>query len=444
MDGYRTAVPRSDESRSGRLRNGVVAAGKWRGRWLGGWRPAIGVGFALGAVFLLALFWAIVSSVSKNDVGSSVPGSAATGGAATILKNALKAAANPLPYSGTSEITFGLSPSDAPKTAAGDLSQNRIISQYALRDSTHWWIHTRILQPALQREDQYAVSDGKTAVWYRSLTNTALSFPLQSGTGSGLFAELQGSHSIAQNLKQFVGTLSSIPGEKVNLIRQDRLRLPGDATSGHLTDVVQVSPVIRESGSCGTAQCASKSRGYGRALLWIERSDGMVLRYEEMGMPTSGEFPQHFAYRVTSLKLSGPTAAQLAYHPPVTPIQSSSSSSGSSGGGVVGGSLGSQWTAPTGLVSLPAPTDAHGYAYTSCGSGQGTDSLGNTISASVLFVNGWKSGPLKGRICTHPFVYVQEQVRAQGLPGAMKVGAPHLSGACTAYACTGSRSKEAG
>jgi hypothetical protein len=356
-----------------------------------------------------------LSAVSKSGAGS-IPGSSASAGAASILEHALKASSNPAPYSGTSEITFALAPSQAPPAASGDLGKNRIISQYALQDSTHWWIHTHILQPALQREDQYAVADGKTAVWYRSLTSTALSFPLQSGTVSGLFGELQGSHSIAENLNQFVRALSHIPGERVVVIRQDRLRLPGDSTATHLTDVLQVSPVIRESGSCsGAAHCASKSHGYGRALFWIERSNGLVLRYQEMGMPTSGEFPQHFVYKVT-------------------PIPSSSSVSSSSGGVSVGGSLGSQWTAPTGLVSLPAPTDAHGYAYTSCGSGQGTDSQGNTISASVLFVNGWKSGPLKGRICTHPFVYLQEQVRTPGLPAPLQVGSGHVTGGCTAYA----------
>jgi hypothetical protein len=159
----------------------------------------------------------------------------------------------------------------------------------------------------------------------------------------------------------------------------------------------------------------------------------MVLRYQEYGLPGSGEFPQHFVYKVTSLKAGGPTPAQLSYHPPVTPT-SASGSTGAAGGGSVGGSLGSQWTAPPGLLSLPAPTDAHGYAYTSCGSGQGSDAQGNPTSADVLFVNGWKSGPLKGRICTHPFVYIQEQLRAQGLPPALKIGAPHLSGVCTSYA----------
>ncbi len=432
--GYRAVIPRHDDSRAGRLRNRVVAAGRWRSRWLGEWRPAKGAGLALAAVILLGASWVTLSAVSKSGAGS-IPGSATTAGAATVLKHALKASSNPAPYSGTSEITFALAPSQAPPAASGDLGQNRIVSQYALQDSTHWWIHTHILQPALQREDQFAVADGKTAVWYRSLTNTALSFPLQSGTVSGLFGELQGSHSIAENLNQFVRALSHIPGERAVVIRQDRLRLPGDSTATHLTDVLQVSPVIRESGSCsGAAHCASKSHGYGRALFWIERSDGLVLRYQEMGMPTSGEFPQHFVYQVTSLKRSGPTAAQLAYRSPVTPIPSSSSVSSSSGGVSVGGSLGSQWTAPTGLVSLPAPTDAHGYAYTSCGSGQGTDSQGNTISASVLFVNGWKSGPLKGRICTHPFVYLQEQVRTQGLPAPLQVGSGHVTGGCTAYA----------
>jgi hypothetical protein len=358
-----------------------------------------------------------------------------TAAAAALLRHAVKAI--PAPYSGTSEITFSLPPGNAPSAAAGDLAQNKIVSKYAFRDGGHWWIDGQIVGPPLQQQEQIAVANGTTAVWYRSLTNTALSFAVRPGSGSGLFNEVQGSHSVAQNLEQFMSTVSSFPGEKVKILRQERVRLSGDASSGRLTDVLQVSPLVRESGSCsGKANCAQKSAGFGRALYWIQRSDGMVLRYKEFGLPGSGEFPQHFVYKVTSLHHGGPTAAQLSYRPPVTPIDASATASATSGGGTVGGSLGSQWSAPPGLVSLPAPTDAHGYAYTSCGSGQGSDSQGNVTSANVLFVNGWKSGPLKGRICTHPFVYIQEQLRAQGLPPSLKIGAAHASGVCTAYAGT--------
>ena len=94
------------------------------------------------------------------------------------------------------------------------------------------------------------------------------------------------------------------------------------------------------------------------------------------------------------------------------------------------------WQAPPGLLQLPSPEDPSGSFYTSCGSGEGSDPDGAPSFASVLFVNGFKGGVTKGRVCTRPFVFAQEQRRVSGLPKALKKRAPHATGRCVSYTGT--------
>jgi hypothetical protein len=226
------------------------------------------------------------------------------------------------------------------------------------------------------------------------------------------------------------------------VLPQAYVRLPEgsmqDRATGRLADVIEIGPVMSSTtGSCnGAANCARNSRahGYGTALLWIDHAHGILLKYEERGLPASTGAARHFVYRVTSLSSTGPTPAQLAYQAPVAPTTVKTSGTVTSHGSGLSGRPGMGWSAPSGFVSLRPPIGS-GNPYTVCGTGQGEDTQGRPSSADAVFSGGFRS-PASGGGCGRPFVYVQEQRRAFGLPPALKQGHNLGTGRCSVFTGT--------
>jgi hypothetical protein len=359
-----------------------------------------------------------------------------------LLHRAVLMAAQPTAYSGTSELTYTQRPPAALATVAHDVGGHAVHSSWAIADATHWWVKTRVLAPYVERETQTAVATGDSAVWYRGIRRSATRYSLpDSQAGSSLFAQVQadGGLPLGTELQQYLDQLTATPGLHASVIRSTTVRLPrtqgGKTLVAHRARVVRISPAVGSSSCTTSCSTPTSATGYGYVMVTIEPATGIVLRYAVYDVPTNGTYPVNLVYHVTSLQSTGPTAQQLAYTPPVTPVDAGAKS-GASTGTAVGGSLGMAWRAPPGMLQVPTPQAPSGSYYTSCGSGSTADPQGIAATASVLFVDGFKAGATKGRICTKPFVYVQEVRRVSALPSAPSGGTRHLTGTCTAYTGT--------
>jgi hypothetical protein len=269
------------------------------------------------------------------------------------------------------------------------------------------------------------------------MDHRAIRYPLiQPQLGGSLLNALQGGRSVplAQTLAQYLQAPN-------NPSTHTHAQVVGTQTIlGRTTDMLDVWPVLRGStstGPCNNAQqCAKNTKqiGYGRARIWIDPAHGLVLRYQEYGMPTSGDFSRNFVYRVTSLTYgSGPSKAELAYRSPAPPVTAGKSSTSTQGSGGVGERP--RWQVPTGFIPVAAPSDAQGQPYIVGGTGQYGDGVLPVSSINAVFLSSPKQvdfiHPAKG-----PYVYVQEQYRSNGLPPFFTTRTSHAAGRCTAYTGT--------
>jgi hypothetical protein len=358
----------------------------------------------------------------------------------TVLARAVSAGINPTPYRGSAEMSFvqesGVA-GEAPATALRDASRHYITSTWAVRDLTHWRVDVQVLAPVLQSEHQVAVADGKSVTWYRAIDHRAVRYPLiQPYLSGSLLSEFQGGRGIplAQTLAQYLQELN-------NPSTHTHARVVGTQTIlGRPTDILDVWPVVRGStstGPCSNAQqCAKNSKqiGYGRARIWIDRAHGLVLRYQEYGMPTGGDFSRNVVYKVTSLAYgSGPTKTELAYHSPAPPVTAGTNATTNQGFGGMGERP--RWQVPTGFFPVGTPSDAQGRRYIVGGTGQYGDGLLPVSSINAVYLSTPSqvdfNHPSKG-----PYVYVQEQYRSNGLPTFFAGGTSHAAGRCTAYTGT--------
>lgn len=428
---YRSAAPTPNATYRPRLRAQLESAAAPRRRRL----PRVRSLWTVGASVLVAAIVAIGLLLLPLGSHTDTPLNPRT-----VLARAVSANTNPTPYRGSAEMSFvqesGVS-GEAPATALRDASGHRIMTTWEVRDLTHWRVDVRILAPALQSERQVAVADGTSVTWYRGIDHRAVRYPLiQPYSGGSFLSDFQGGRGVplAQTLAQYLQELN-------NPRTHTHARVVGTQTIlGRTTDLLDVWPVVRGStstGPCNNAQqCAKNTKqiGYGRARIWIDRAHGLVLRYQEYGMPTSGDFSRNFVYRVTSLTYgSGPSKAELAYRPPVQPVTAGTNATPNQGFGGIGERP--RWQVPTGFIPVAAPSDAQGRRYIVGGTGQSSDGLLPVSSINAVFLSTPKqvdfNHPSKG-----PYVYVQEQYQSNGLPAFFTSGTSHAAGRCTLYTGT--------
>ena len=427
---YRSAAPIPDTAYRPRLRAQLESAPAPRRRRL----PPVQSLWAVGASAMVAVAVAIGLLLLPLGSHTDTPLNPKT-----VLARAVSVNTNPTPYRGSAEMSFvqesGVA-GEAPATALRDVSRHHVITTWEVRDLTHWRVDVQVLAPALQSEHQVAVADGTSVTWYRAIDHRAVRYPLiQPQLGGSLLGEFQGGRGVplAQTLAQYLQALN-------NPRTHTHARVVGTQTIlGRTTDMLDVWPVVRGSttSACNNAQqCAKNTKqiGYGRARIWIDRAHGLVLRYQEYGMPTSGNFSRNFVYRVTSLTYgSGPTRAELAYHSPVPPVTAGTNPTTNQGFGGMGERP--RWQVPTGFIPVSAPSDAQGRPYIVGGTGQYSDGLLPVSSINAVFLSTPRqvdfNHPPKG-----PYVYVQEQYRSNGLPPFFTGGTSHAAGRCTAYTGT--------
>lgn len=310
----------------------------------------------------------------------------------------LAAAASPLSFSGTSQLTYTLADL-APKSAAGVLGRRRVDSTWSVADPTHWRLDSHTQAPALQRHHETLLANGTSLIWYKSIFNRAWRMPLGSSASLATLGMFQGGSlvSILQGMgRQYFSSMEQ-HGQHDRLLRQEQVL-------GRTADVHEIWPLVRVN-----------SKGYGRALVWLDQQSPLVLRLETLGLSRLNDEPHHWLYRVTSLTIGqGPSAAALAYHPPVMPRRPPSDSS-STGSGSAGAHA--AWQVPPGFIAAGAPA-----GYVLDGSGEGSDPMWEGPSAAqALFTS------------AAGFVYIQQQVRVGGLPAALTAGTSRLAGRCQVW-----------
>jgi hypothetical protein len=332
-------------------------------------------------------------------------------------------------------MTFVEQPDLGPVAVTHDLGTHHIVSSWEVRDMTHWRVDIHILQPTLQSETMVAVANGSSAIFYREISNVAVSFRLTSPSmGLALLSEFQGSGGVplAQTLEQYLQELNN-PRSHTHARAVGQQQILGRTADG-----IEIWPVVHSaSGPCNNAvQCAKQEKGYGRALMWIDHEHGLVLRFEEHGIPAMQSSTHGFVYRVTSLAVGiGPSTAELSYRPPVQPVANSDLGIVSKGSASAGPRGDGRWKVPAGFIAIGAPRGAGSQPYILAGTGSSQDSGGGTSMIDAQYSLGRTPTDLN-QSPRGPFVYVQEQYRSTGLPRGYATSARHTAGSCTSYTGT--------
>lgn len=327
-----------------------------------------------------------------------------------------------VPFSGTATVTSTLPDSLIPAKAISALVRSERAETFAVRDATHWRVDVHVTTPIIDSHDETAVADGQHVVVYSTLFNRAFRMPggvTQSGSLLSLLLQSRGA-PLGATTAQYIELAKRNPREKV------RFLAPAEVL-GRTADVLRISPLVSISrGSCtGPKDCAKKTKGYGSATIWLDHEYGVVLRYEEHGIPKQFGGGQGYRYVVTSIVFGhGPTDADLAAPPPVAIGDLPQNSGAQTGGG--GGGPGIAFQAPPGFVVVGNPV-THGPALSLRGSGNG----GEWLSGGLSIAEGvFRGGPTQG------FVYVKERIRALGLPAALTAERAQAAGSCQVWTGT--------
>jgi hypothetical protein len=153
----------------------------------------------------------------------------------------------------------------------------------------------------------------------------------------------------------------------------------------------------------------------------------VVLRTQESGIPANSSFERHFLYKVTSITFGqGPTPTQLAYTPP-GPIVPAPHGNVSSSGSTTSGTA--SWRLPAPFLSITDLKGPNGEPYLLDGAGEAGDpTLGEPAMEDAVFA------PHTGGISAHdPYVYVEERIRADGVPATLRTGQAISMGPCEAW-----------
>ena len=330
--------------------------------------------------------------------------------------------ASMVPFSGTATATSTSSDSLVPAKATADLVRSERAETFAVRDATHWRVDVHVTAPVIDSHDETAVADGQQVVVYSSLFNRAFRMPGGVTQSGYLLSSLlqSGGVPLGATAAQYVELVKRNPREKVRSLAPAQLL-------GRPTDVLRISPLVTTStGSCtGPKDCARKSKGYGSATIWLDHEHGVVLRYEEQGIPKHFGGRQGYRYVVTSITFGhGPTDTDLASPPPVAIEDLPQNSGAETGGG--GAGPGTAFQAPPGFIAVGSPV-THGSALSLRGSGNGSEwlSRGSSVAEGVF-----RGDPTQG------FVYVKERIRVLGLPAALTAGSSQTAGACQVWTGT--------
>lgn len=345
------------------------------------------------------------------------PRSATPVSAKAVLERVVRAARNPVPYSGTSVVSYVLRDPLMPRSMTRDVGTYRIVSRWAVQDRRHYRVDATIERPALEDETQTEVADGGPAIWYRQMLDEAVR--LGPKASLSLLEDLQGERVLlwGQTVQHFLASYNTKAGSHARLLGQATIL-------GRTADVVEIWPVIPPGtpGPCTRpSNCGPRKNGYGRARLWIDHAHGVVLRYQEYGLPREPGYIQDYVYKVTSISFNrGPSPSQLAYRPPVR-VKGFLSATGVVG--PVGVGPGSVLQVPPPLIYMDALSGPGGKQYALAGEGREPDPVtGNPTALRVLFT---PTGSTRG-----PYLYIEEQVRVFGLPAAFKAGTVHVMGRC--------------
>lgn len=325
-----------------------------------------------------------------------------------------------VPFSGTATLTSISADSQVPAKATNDLARSEQTETFAVRDATHWRVDVHTVAPVIDSSDETVVSDGQQVVAYSTLFNRAVRMPAGGALSASLLSTLLGSRGapLGTTAAQYIQLAKSNPREKVRSL--------GQATvAGRTADVLQISPLVWTStGNCtGPADCASKEKGLGSAQMWLDHEHGIVLRYEEHGLPKRYGGPRGYRYIVTSIAFGpGPSDTAIAYVSPVAiaavPQQPFSQTGGSGPG--------ERFQAPVGFIAIGSPV-TRGNALSLRGSGTGDEWLSNGPS--------YAQGIFRGD-STQGFVYVKERMRALGLPAQLTMGRAQAAGSCRVWTGT--------
>src|SRR5579884_61475 len=319
-----------------------------------------------------------------------------------------------VPFSGSATLSYTDTSQLAPAATTADLLKYRQTETFAVQDATHWRIDIQVSDPPLDSRTETVVANGSSLVVYDSRFDHAYRLPhaaMQSDLMLSAFLG-EGGMPVGTTADQYRVLAKNIPGEKVRLLGQTEIL-------GRPADILEVSPYARTStGSCnGPKDCARKSKGYGAEIIWLDHQYGIVLRSRVHGVPKKIGATQHFHYDVTSIDYgTGPAAADLAYVPPV-PIATLSTNGGvSSSGSSSGGGVADTLQPPPGFIAVKGPP-----AMTLWGAENGDD----WPSTGPSYADGlFRGDPSQG------FVYVEEEIRAAGLPAMLTAGSPGTAGSC--------------
>jgi hypothetical protein len=331
-----------------------------------------------------------------------------------------------VPFTGTAITTWIARPSLAPPSAIHDLGANRITTSWSIQDATHFRIDSQVNAPGLDSNENTIVANGKHLIWYSSMANRALRMPLSTTAGLGYFGLFQGPYALppGTSLQQY---LTAFNNKKLGT----HAHSAGQAeVLGRTTDVIDVSPVYTESNRnsqpCSSAKsCRKQEHGVGRARLWLDHQYGVILRSRTFGIPSNSSFQRHLHYQVTNITYGqGPTAEQLAYNPP-GPIVKPPPNSGSSTGGPWLPSA--HWQLPAPFISIGGLKGPDGQKYSVRGVGEAGDPmLGEPAMEEGVFTPGpWSANG--------PYVYVQERIRADGVPAELRTGQGIQIGPCQVW-----------
>ena len=261
--------------------------------------------------------------------------------------------ASVVPFTGTASLTYTSLNSLVPARATNDLSRSEQTETFSVRDATHWRVDVHGGAPIIDSQDQTIVSDGHQVVVYSTLSNRAFRMPNGIKGGASLLSSLLGSRGapIGTSAADYIRLVKGNPQVKVRSMGQAQV-------AGRLADILQIFPVTVSTGPCsGSSDCAKKSKGYGTATMWLDHERGIVLRYEEHGVPKRFGGDRAYNYTVTGITFGhGPSDADLAYVPPVAVQTVPQRGGGISSGYGSGSGSNMQFQAPPGFIVVGQPT----------------------------------------------------------------------------------------
>jgi hypothetical protein len=253
---------------------------------------------------------------------------------------------------------------------------------------------------------------------------------------SSYLALLQRTHSRGDSYRHIRG--------QARIIGQEHLL-------GHTTDVIELRPLFISSVGCEGWQeppCNHRYLGTGSGTIWIDHDHPFILQFEQRSpqdVHNLHAWITKLVYRVTRVAYGqGPSAADLKYRPPVTPLETSQSALLPIRIDSIGPITTHRVPAPFVPVFPPESTskvpiiEAVGTTVYGPGPHSFTNAL-DTLLGRNRYVetyydqdDAWGSG----RYYKSPYLLVQERIQTHGLPAGLQVGAPQSVGSCEVWSGT--------